>query len=484
MLSESGARGLSVAAANPPARAAGILPGLTLSAARACLPDLAAEPIDRAGDAAALRRLVLWLTRWAPLAAVDGIDGALLEVTGAAHLFGGESALMGDVSRRLDAAGIAHRLGLGPTPGAAWALAHTAPAQLTRLDAQPEHGLADLPVAGLRLSAEALDLLRRFGLTRIGQLVTIDRRALARRFPGRAAAEAVLTRLDQALGRRDEPFAPLRPPPEHGVRLPCPEPLIGRDGLEAGLTDLLARLGADLAAAGVGARCLRLTAWRADGTVATLDVRAARPARDPAHFERLFRERLGEIDPGHGIDLLTLAADTTAPMQAAPRPLARDPAGGAGDAADLAALADRIGARLGANAVRVSLPARRHRPDLAERLAPFDGTLPDWPAPPHMAGPRPPRMLERPEPVTVLAAVPDGPPLRFVWRRVLRQVVRAEGPERIAPEWWDPDADAPRARDFYRVEDAAGRRYWLCREGLYGDGRGGLPVWRLHGLFA
>lgn len=171
-------------------------------------------------------------------------------------------------------------------------------------------------------------------------------------------------------------------------------------------------------------------------------------------------------------------------MQAAPRPLMRDPAGAAVDAADLAALADRIGARLGPDAVRVSLPARRHRPDLAERLAPFDGTLPDWPATPHTAGPRPPRMLERPEPVTVLAAVPDGPPLRFVWRRVLRQVVRAEGPERIAPEWWDLDTDVPRARDFYRVEDAAGRRYWLCREGLYGDGRGGLPVWRLYGLFA
>ena len=213
-------------------------------------------------------------------------------------------------------------------------------------------------------------------------------------------------------------------------------------------------------------------------------MRTARPARDPAHFERLFRDRLAGLDPGHGIDLLELAAGETAAMETAPRPLSREMAGGAVEMGDLAALADRIGARLGRGAVTVAAPRPSHLPERAEREARFDGALADWSAPGPGAGPRPPRMLERPEPVEVIAQVPDGPPVRFTWRRVTRQVVRAEGPERIAPEWWDLSERLPRARDYYRVEDAAGRRYWLYREGLYGDGRGGAPRWFLHGLFA
>ena len=483
-LTETGARGRVVAAADAPARAAGIAPGMTLSAARARLPDLAAEPIDRGADAAALKGLVGWLTRWSPRAAPDGADGAMLDVTGCAHLFGGESAMLAGISRRLDAAGIAHRLGLGPTPGAAWALAHTAPGRITRLDAPPAEGLADLPVAGLRLSTAALAALRRFGLTRIGQLTALDRGALARRFPSREAAEAVLTRLDQALGRRAEPVEPLLPVPELAERLPCPEPLIGLDGLAAALERLLPPLCDGLAAAGQGARELVLTAWRADGTLGRLAVRTARPARDPAHFARLFADRLAGLDPGHGIDLVELAAAATAPMEATPRPLSQEMTGEAVDIAALAALADRIGARLGAAAVTVTAPAASHIPERAERVARFADDLPDWSAPDPATGPRPARMLERPEPVEVIARVPDGPPVRFVWRRVARQVVRAEGPERIAPEWWDLSERLPRARDYYRVEDAAGRRYWLYREGLYGDGRGGDPRWFLHGLFA
>jgi protein ImuB len=154
------------------------------------------------------------------------------------------------------------------------------------------------------------------------------------------------------------------------------------------------------------------------------------------------------------------------------------------DAAALAALADRIGARLGPEAVGVLAPRASHIPERAEALERFEGALPDWSDDAAAPGPRPPRMLERPEPIEVVAGVPDGPPVRFVWRRVARQVVRAEGPERIAPEWWDLSERRPRARDYYRVEDASGRRYWLFREGLYGDGRGGAPRWFVHGLFA
>ena len=483
-LTEGGARGPSVAAANAPARAAGVVPGMTLTAARARLPELVAEPVDRVADTAALKGLVGWLTRWSPHAAVDCTDGAMLETTGCAHLFGGETAMLADISRRLDAGGIAHRLGLGPTPGAAWALAHTAPGQISRLDGPVAAGLADLPVAGLRLSQQALTLLRRFGLTRIGQLVELDRAALARRFPAGEPAEAVLARLDQALGRCAEPIVPLLPPAEHAERLPCPDPLTGAEGLAAGLDRLLPVLCRRLEAAGLGARELVLTAWRADGTLGALSVRTARPGRDPAHFARLFADRLAGLDPGHGIDLLALGAQDTEAMEAAPRPLSRGMADAPIDIAALSALADRIGARLGRAAVTVPDPRASHLPERAEATRRFDGALPEWSAPDPATGPRPPRLLEQPEPVEVIAAVPDGPPVRFTWRRVARQVVRAEGPERIAPEWWDLSDHMPRARDYYRVEDAAGRRYWLFRDGLYGDGRGGAPRWFLHGLFA
>ncbi len=495
-LTERAAKGLRLAAVNAPAAAAGLAPGMTLSDARARLPGLLAEEIDRAADARALEALARWATRWSPTVAVDGRDGLTIDVTGAAHLFGGEAALMADLSARLDRAGIAHRLGLAPAPGAAWALAHAAPGRLTRIEGGAEAlpaGLADLPVAGLRLGAEARTLLRRFGLVRIGQLEGLDRSALARRFrdaggsarEAEGLAERVLIRLDQAMGRLAEPLRPLAPPPEHAARLPCPEPLRDRSGVEAGLARLLARLSDDLEAAGQGARRFRLRAYRADGTEAAVEARAARPSRAAEHVARLFRDRLEDLDPGYGIDLLTLEAAGLAPLDPAPRGLG--PALGAAetDAAALAALADRLAARLGPEAVTVRTPVESHLPERAERASPFDGALPDWDAArPGPWGARPLRLLDRPEPVEAIAEVPDGPPLRFVWRRVARRAVRAEGPERLGPEWWRAEPGAPaRARDCYRVEDTEGRRYWLCRTGLYGDGRGDRPRWHLHGLF-
>jgi protein ImuB len=95
---------------------------------------------------------------------------------------------------------------------------------------------------------------------------------------------------------------------------------------------------------------------------------------------------------------------------------------------------------------------------------------------------RPVRLLPAPEPIEVLYAVPDGPPARFRWRRVPYRIRRHQGPERVAPEWWDAPAHA-RLRDYYKVEVAEGARYWVFREGILGDGRGGEPGWFLHGMF-
>jgi protein ImuB len=482
-----------------------VVPGLTLSDARARLPGLASTEIDRAADAEALRGLVLWMTRWSPVAAVDGADGAMLDITGCAHLFGGESAMLGAVSGALDRAGVAHRLAIAATPGAAWALARTGRERLSLIEGPTGPGIADLPVSGLRLSDETLALLRRFGITRIGQLAELDRRALARRFRSRETAERVVTRLDQALGAREEPLAPLSPAAEYTARLPCPEPILHLDGLRAGLARLMADLARDLETAGTGGRRFAFRAFRGDGTVAELAVATARPVRDAEHVLHLFRDRIEALDPGFGVDFLALEATETAAMADTPAPLSPDLGGGGIDTAALAALADRLAARLGREAVLVAEPGTRHGPEESARLAPFAGALPDWAAtaprnwkgtdaaPDDPAAPaeaarlpdRPPRLLDPPEPLDVLAGIPEGPPMRFLWRRVMRRVKRADGPERIGPDWWRAAAGAdrpPRTRDYYRVEDADGRRYWLFREGLYGDGRGGMPGWYLHGL--
>lgn len=481
--------------ANQAALEVGVHPGLSLADARATVPELNTEDIDRQSDARALKALAHWMVRFSPLVALDGEDGLILETTGCDHLFGGEARMAAELSLRLNKAGYGHQLAFAGTRGAAYALAHASADEgkhAILASGEERTGLVDLPVSTLRLTDKAVTLLRRFGLTRIGQLYAIDRKALARRFNSREAAEAVCFRLDQALGLRAEPLSPFRPLPDYVVRLSCPEPLTEGMGVQAGLTQLAEMLCAMLAAQGIGGQSFIFHAFRSDGKVSSLRVNAARPVRAAEHVTRLFGEKTERIDPGFGIDLLLLEAFRTEPMETGSRPLSGDLAQTDIDMTALAALADRISARLGEGSVTVTVPMERYPVELAEKTAPFAGEIsPGSLSPAGDEGLRPIRMLPRPERVEVIAEVPDGPPLRFVWRRIARRVVRADGPERIAPEWWTylPPApgetsNLPRTRDYYRVEDAEGHRYWVFREGLYGDGRGGSPEWFVQGLFA
>ena len=529
VLVEAGQHGLRIAAVNAAARGYGINDGLRFTDAKARCPDLSSQDIDRAADASALKALGHWLIRIAPLVAIDGLDGLLIETTGCAHLYGGEANMLAEISRLLERDGVPHRLGLASTLGAASALARAKPNTIL-LRGDEESGLSDLPVAALRLSEEAEMLLRRFGLTRIGQLYGIDRRALARRFRSREAADAVLLRLDQALGLRHEPLDPLRPAPMQSARLNCPEPIFTNEAIQFGLETLTDDLCAELVRLGQGAREFSLLAFRSDGGVGEAAITLARPGRTPKHILRLFREKIDRIDPGFGIDLLVLEARRTGSMETGAVALSGDLAASDTDAVALAALVDRIHAKLGEGTVSVVRPIESHIPERSGQSVPFEGHFPEPAERSPPAGPRPIRILPSPEPVKVLAEVPDGPPQRFVWRKVTRKVSRADGPERINPEWWlhtavpapaaspegtnrkwlspklDPRADAeliakirakleamdtfgsvkslPRARDYYRIEDTEGRRYWVFREGLYGDGRGGHPEWFMHGLFA
>lgn len=495
VLYEKSTHGLVVAVANQAARDASVHPGLRFSDARATLPHLLNEEIDRDSDEKALTALATWLVRFSPLIALEAADALILETTGCDHLFGGEAHMAHELSCRLDEVGYSHRLAFAGTRGAAYALAHEeaeAQSPVIISSGDERNGLFNLPVSALRLSSNTLTLLRRFGLTRVGQLYEIDRKALARRFHSREAAEAVCLRLDQALGQRPEPFEPFRPLPDHSVHLSCPEPLTDATGINAGLAMLAERLCKALAGKGLGAQTFVFNTFRSDGGANSLSVNAARPVCAPNHVLRLFDEKTDQIDPGFGIDLLQLEAFRTSPMAVGSRPLSGNLVQTDVDEAAIAILADRINARLGEGSVTITVPVSRRPVDMAEETIPFVGEIPTGTLQTGtMHGLRPIRIFDRPERVKVISEVPDGPPMHFVWRRLLRHVKRADGPERIAPEWWTYLPPAPgearillRARDHYRVEDAEGRRYWLFREGLYGDGRGAMPDWFLQGLFA
>ncbi len=486
-------------ALNPAARAAGLRRGQTQADALAMLPSLIRQPADPAADARALADLAVWAERWSPSVSLDvgeeGMEGLFLDVTGAAHLFGGEAALLAQIRDRLAEAGIPARAAMAPTPGAAWALARCAAEGASAPvvgDEDLSEALADLPVEALRIDDRTLAVARRFGLKTIGSLYGMPRSGLARRFKD-GDAVGLVRRLDQARGHAAEALAPVRPPARYRAWQAFAEPLGDLAGVEMRLPELAADLAASLERDGQGGRTLTVTGFRTDGATTGLSVRLGRPGREADVWMRLFREAgLGRLDLGFGLDALMLTADAVEPMTA--RQGALESEAEAKQAESLDALVDRLSARLGEDRVLTPEPVDSWIPERAERLRPAMGRrLRSDPAGPGAGdvGRRPVLLLDPPEPVEdPVFDLPEGAPARFVWRRVSRRVVRAEGPERLSPEWWRPRPDGRevRTRDYYRVEDTEGGRYWLFREGLYGRDHTGAgderraPSWWMHGV--
>ncbi|MFQ5954063.1 MAG: DNA polymerase Y family protein [Kiloniellales bacterium] len=479
---------LTVAAVTAAAERAGIAPGMALADARALLPALNVVPADPAGDAKALAGLADWCGRYTPWTAVDGVGqgggagGLVLEVAGSAHLFGGEAGLLADLVACLHGLGFAATAAVADTAGAAWAAARFLAGPRGSIIVEPGQARAligPLPVLALRLDPVLAAGLIRLGLARVEDLYGLPRAALAARFgpePGR--------RLDQMLGGLDEPISPRLPAPELIERLAFPEPIAHADDIARGARRLLERLCAGLEARGRGARRLELTLYRVDGTLERACVGTARAAREAGHLGRLFAEHLGRLDPGFGVEAMTLAAPRTEPLGATQLALpgveTRHEPAAAPEA--LAALIDRLGNRLGPGSLRRLAPYDSHIPERAVHAVPAlapraPGRWEDLPA-------RPLRLLPRPEAIEAVAPVPDHPPVMFRWRRVPHRVRAARGPERIAPEWWrEPGRAAARTRDYFQVEDTDGGRFWLYREGLYGASST-QPRWYLHGVFA
>ncbi len=526
-------RGLLLTAVNGASAEHGLIPGMGLADARAICPHLLTAPAEARKDQEALLALASWAgVRYSPTLNVDGDDGLWLDVTGVPHLFGGEAALLTDLAGRLARMGLTVQLALAETLGAAHALARfTRISPIAVAEGKIAAALAPLPVEALRLEPAIALLLRRLGLKRIGQLYDLPRASLERRFHSKEVAEAVLVRLDQALGRREEKRAPLSPAADFVARLPFPEPLITQDGVLAGLDYLAGELCATLAREGQGVRRLGLWLCRSDGSSAVIEAGLSAPSREAKHLVTLFKDKIEGIDMGFGVDLMAFAALTTETLQPEQIALAESEEKAAAEP-----LIDRLANRLGVRAVRRLFPRASHIPELAQSARSaltrnvlarglLAGARP-WSEKTPCKPPRPPLLLANPEPLTVLAEIPEGPPARFTWRHVTARVVKAEGPERIAPEWWrslptsssspskgdggdgqrpapggghstqptlrsDPLPSPPpfkgreraRPRDYYRIEDEDGRRYWVFREGLYQESEHGVPGWFLHGVF-
>ncbi len=459
-----------IAAADAAAQALGLQPGTPLAHAQAMVPGLAIADADPAGDAAARARLAAWCLRLSPLTAPD-TDGLWIDATGCTHLHGSEHAMLQTVLARLAADGVAARAAISDTPGAAHALARHADTPVTI--APPggtQAAIAPLPIASLRLDGPAAATLRRLGLETVASLLALPRAPFARRL-----GAGVLLRLDQAMGRVAEPITPLTPPGTPEARMAFPEPLLTAESFCAVITRLVRRICRTLEHAGLGARHLDLVFERVDSTAQAVRIGTARPSRDPRHLARLLEEQIETVDPGLGVDAMRLVAPFTEPLvftQLAN--LAAEPE------ADVAALVDRLSNRLGADrvwraaAVESDVPERSVRRIAA--VAPPDKTA--WPA-----WPRPTRLLHPPQPVDTVSGLPDQPPAAFIWRRQRHRVRRADGPERIAGEWWRRDAEMGAVRDYWQVEDEAGRRFWLYRRGDGQDAATGDLSWFVHGVF-
>ncbi|HET7316350.1 MAG TPA: DNA polymerase Y family protein [Sphingomicrobium sp.] len=486
VLTIEGTHGPIIHAVTKAADERGAKAGARLTDARALDPALVAVAADPQGDEALLQRLAKWAQRWSPLVEVDGSDALRLDVTGVAHLFGGEAALADDVRARFVAMGVTVRVAIAPTAAAAWALSRFGGEDLT-----PLH------VSALRLDPDTVRTLERLGLKTIGAVAALPRLALARRFRG---AEDVVDALDRLLGRKPEPLTALAddPPPRASLRLE--EPVTHSEAAPQALERLIPKLVVELEERRLGARKLSLHGFRVDGSVASASVSTAIPSREPKHLQRLLAGVIADgaaaLDPGFGFDAFAMVADWTESLDAAQESLVEEPSG----ERDLARLVDRLTVKLGPRAVRRPERHESHLPERAsgwvaavETALPLAGgagggsvhsqqALPPTPSREREGEKRPQRLLDRPEAIAVIYATPEGVPRRFVWRRSVHDIARVEGPERIAPEWWRERSTA-RLRDYYRVEDEAGRRYWIFREGLIGDGRGGVPEWYLHGLF-
>ncbi len=476
-------------ALNITARTLGLQPGLPLADARARFPHLQVIEAEADQDHRLLENIADWCLRYTPLTAISDAAasspcGIMLEITGCAHLFGGEVELRSDLCSRLKQQGLSVKAAIASTVGTAWAAAHYSHYSLIP-EGREAAFLSELPLAALRLPQTTLDALERVGLVLIADVQSRPRAPLTARF-----GADLLTRLGQALGELQEPISPRLPLPVYSAERRFAEPIAREEDIRAVSFSLINKLCETMQKQGEGALHMRLTLFRADGALKHLDATFGRATRDERLLQEVLMRRLeaiaDELDPGFGFDCLIISIGKTGRCDHSENSFLNEPS-----APDLTPFIDAMTARLGRARVQRLTAHDTHVPEAAQarsaaqaavansaRAVDWSSYLAEQGEPPA----RPIRLFANPEPVETLASVPDGPPIRFRWRQVLHEVARADGPERIACPWWQDEQGQALTRDYYRVEDKHGRRFWVFRNGLYSEHE--VPRWYMHGLFA
>lgn len=473
MVGRDGSRNV-VAAADAVARGLGVRIGMPATKAQALIAGLVIQHADPDGDRASLDRLAVWALRYSPVVAVDPPDGLVLDTTGADHIHGGEVAMLAGICDRLAKAGLKARGAVSDTWGGSHALARASVKdQATIPIGKVSEALARAPIAALRLDLKTVADLRKLGFERIADLEATPRAPLTLRF-----GPIVCRRLDQALGRVAEPIETIRPPDLVEVRRVFAEPIGAPETIHRYLGKLVVLLCAALEERGLGARRLDLLFGRVDNRIEAIRVGTSAPTRDVKRLTRLLGDKVETIDPGFGIETMRLAATLAEPL--VPKQvislLTEEPE------VDVAGLIDVLANRVGESgvyryaAVASDVPERAAARITAGAPASGDSWPIDWP--------RPARLLHPPETIETVALLPDHPPVSFTWRGIRRRVKRADGPERVFGEWWKADPELVAVRDYFRVEDDAGERFWIFRAGDGEHATTGSQRWFMHGIFA
>jgi protein ImuB len=462
-----------VTAADDAAQRAGLRIGMPATKAQVLVPGLTVADSDLEGDAEALERLAVWALRYSPVVAVDLPDGIVMDIEGAEHLLGGEEALLLDLSHRLQSAGFSARLALADTWASAHAVARFGSAAIAVVEpGYARESVARMPLSCLRLEPDTAVSLRALGFETVADLLAQPRAPLVHRF-GRDLGR----RLDQAVGSVAEPIDPVRPADVVEVRQSFAEPIGAADTIKRYIGKLAGKLCFLLDERGLGARRLDLICHRVDSHFQVVRLGTAMPVRDAKRIARLLEDKVETIDPGFGIEIITLAATLAEPLDSIQRrsSLIDD------TAADVSDLIDILANRVGEDRLYRASPVPSDVPERSvarvPALSPDTGA--SWPS----SWPRPARLLPKPEPIETVALLPDHPPASFTWRGIRRRVLRADGPERVFGEWWKRDPELAAVRDYFQVEDEAGERFWIYRAGDGEDSATGSQRWFLHGIF-
>ncbi len=459
-----------ISAANIKAETLGVYAGMVVADARAMISSLQVLDDKPALSNKLLTGIAEWCIRFTPAVAIDEPDGLILHVTGCAHLWGGEEKYLREIGNRLAAFGYDNRVAMADTIGTAWGIARFGQGPLIIEPGQQTAALLSLPAAALRIEPIIVERLEKLGLGQVNNFINIPGPSLRRRF-----GPQLLQRINQALGQEEEWITPVQPIECYQERLPCMEPIVTATGIEIALTRLLDTLCQRLKQEQKGLRSASFKGYRMDGKIEKIEIGTNRPSCNAIHLFKLFENKIDSIEPALGIELFTLEALKLEDLTNVQENLWENN-GGLGDAG-LSELLDRIAGKIGAASINRYIPDEHYWPERSYRIAASvnEKLQTVW----RIGRPRPLQMLSRPQPIEVTAPIPDYPPMMFRYKGKLHKIIKADGPERIEQEWWLQNGQH---RDYYYVEDEAGKRFWLFRSGHYDAAKS--YQWFIHGFFA